>query len=111
MAKFYGNIGFIKTVETTPGVWEESIYERPYYGELLQNHRRWSSNQESTNSDLSITNKVSIVSDPYTNKNLHQIRYVEFMGAYWDVTYIDVEPPRIVLSVGGVYNGKTARTP
>jgi hypothetical protein len=30
--------------------------------------------------------------------------YVEFMGTKWKITNVEVQYPRLILSVGGVYN-------
>lgn len=103
MAKFYGKIGFMETTETSPGVWEEKITERYYYGDVMRNMRRWD-NSSYENDDLKINNEISIVSDPYAVQNFHAIRYVEWMDALWKVTSVDVQYPRLTLSIGGVYN-------
>ena len=39
MAKFYGVIGFAKRERTSPGVWEQVITEKNYFGELVRNVR------------------------------------------------------------------------
>lgn len=103
MAKFYGPIGFAKTVETTPGVWEEQIVERNYRGELTRNNRRLQNTNQLID-DITIANELSIVADPYVNDNFHSMRYVKFMGTKWKVTSIDVQYPRLILSLGGIYN-------
>ncbi len=104
MAKFFGMIGFCEeTTETSPGVWEQKIIERPYYGDILRNSRRLQSGDR-VNDNLNISNEVSIISDPYANKNFHSMRYVEFMGSKWKVTDIEVQFPRLVLTLGGVWN-------
>lgn len=103
MAKFYGKIGFMETTETSPGVWEEEITERYYYGDVMRNMRRWD-NSSYENDDLKVNNEISIVSDPYAVQNFHAIRYVEWMGALWKVSSVDVQYPRLTLSIGGVYN-------
>jgi hypothetical protein len=33
------------------------------------------------------------------------MRYVEWMNARWKITSIDVKRPRVILTIGGVYNG------
>lgn len=104
MAKFYGVIGFAAPVEITPGVWDEGIVERKYYGDLTRNTRRLQSGDK-VNDDLNIANEISIVADPYANQNFHMMRYVEFMGAKWKVSNVEVQYPRLILSLGGVYNG------
>lgn len=107
MAKFYGKVGFAETTETRPGVWEEVITERDHYGDLLPNIRRLESGQ-SINDDVSLNNKISIVADPYAYDHFFSIRYVKWMGAAWKVSNVEVQYPRLILTIGGVYNGKTA---
>lgn len=103
MAKFFGKIGFMTTVETAPSVWEEKIVERDYYGDVLQNSRRYQ-NGEHLNDNLTINNRISIVMDPYAYENFHSLRYVEWMNSKWKVDSVDVEYPRLVLNLGGAYN-------
>ncbi len=103
MAKFFGKIGYGKTVETKPGVWGEQITERSYYGDLTRNTRTMESSGE-LNDNLNISNEISIVADPFAYQNFHSMRYVEFMGAKWKISKVEVQYPRLILSVGGVYN-------
>lgn len=105
MAKFFGPIGFAEPAETTPGVWEEAITERYYYGDLIRNVRRLQSSDK-VNDDINVSNEVSIVADPFANENFHSMRYVEFMGAKWKITSVEVQYPRLILTMGGVYNGQ-----
>lgn len=105
MAKFYGTIGYIETKETAPGVWTEVPTERQYYGDVLQNSRRWKPGSE-LNDDLDINNRISIVSDPYAMNNFHSLRYIEWMNTLWKVTNVEVQFPRLILTIGGVYNGE-----
>lgn len=103
MAKYCGKIGYATTVETTPGVWSEQIVERKYYGDLTRNSRRLQS-PDKVNDDVVITNQLSIVADPYAINNFHSMRYAEFMGAKWKVSDVEVQYPRLILTLGGVYN-------
>jgi len=107
MAKFYGAIGYAETTETAPGVWEESITEHNYSGDVIKNTRRYQAG-ENLNDDLIINNIISIVADPFAYTNFHTIRYVKWMGASWKVTSIEVQRPRLILTIGGVYNGEQA---
>ena len=104
MAKYYGLIGYAETVETAPGVWKEQITERVYYGDVIRNSRRLQPT-EHLNDDINISNQISIVADPYAINNFHSMRYAEFMGAKWKVSDIEVQYPRLLLTLGGVYNG------
>jgi len=104
MAKFYGVIGYAETIETTPGVWTEVITERTYSGDVVKNSRRYQSG-ESLNDNLTISNEISIVADPYAYGNFYAMRYIKWMGVSWKITNIDVQRPRLTLTIGGVYNG------
>lgn len=107
MGKWYGAIGFAETTETVPGVWTEQIIDRNYYGDLIRNTRRLQS-ADKVNDDINISNELSIVSDPYAINNFHSMRYAEFMGAKWKITNIEVRYPRLILTLGGLYNGEQA---
>ena len=84
MAKFYGAIGYAKTVETMPGVWTEQITERDYYGDVIRNSRRLQSSDK-VNDDINISHQISILADPYDINNFHSMRYAEFMGNKWKI--------------------------
>ena len=105
MAKFYGKIGYANTVETKPGVYEEQIVERSYYGDLIRNTRRLQSSDK-VNDDINISNEISIVADPYATNNFHTMRYAVFMGTKWKISNVEVSYPRLILTLGGVYNGQ-----
>ena len=103
MAKYYGAIGYSETAETAPGVWEETITERNYYGDVIKNTSKWMSG-ENLNDNLAINNQFSIVSDPYAYQNFHKMRYIKWMGGLWKITGVEVQSPRLILSIGGLYN-------
>lgn len=105
MAKFFGVVGYAMPVEVGPGIWEDIITERNYAGDVIRNTSRWSTSQNSTNDDLNVSNQISIVSDPFAIQNFYSIKYIEFMGVKWKVTNIEVKYPRLILDIGGVYNG------
>jgi hypothetical protein len=104
MAKFYGVIGYAVTEETEPGIYEERIVEKEHFGDVIRNTRRLS-NAAKVNDDITISNQISIVADPFANNNFHSMRYVSFMGSKWKVTEVEVQYPRLILTLGGVYNG------
>ena len=105
MAKWYGKIGYGITKETTPGVWDEQITEREHFGDIIKVSSRWQTGNSTTNDNLNLSNQISIIADPFASLNFSSIRYVEFMGTRWKVTDISVEYPRLILTMGGVYNG------
>lgn len=104
MARFYGKIGYGVSEEAVPGVWSDEITERAYYGDIL-NELRSTSSSEKVNDDVRLQNRISIVADAYALGNYLQIKYVEWAGFLWTVQSVDVERPRLILSLGGVYNG------
>ena len=104
MSKFFDIIGFVESVETEPGIWEDRVTEKRYRGEVTKNYKRWD-NSEYLNDNLDISNVISIVADPFVSHKLFAIKYVRWLGYYWVVKTAEVQPPRIVLTLGGVYNG------
>lgn len=108
MAKYSGYIGFIEHVKTAPGVYsEEKIVKRKYHGDLLRNSRRYKSG-EYLNDNLTISNEIAIVADPYAAQNFHAMRFIEFMGTYWKIENVQVDRPRLILELGEVYHGETS---
>ena len=103
MAKWFGKIGFAETKETKPGVWEEIITVREYYGDVTRNTRRFQSS-ENLNDNIVVSNDISIVADPYAMQNFHSIRYIEFMGTKWKIDNVEVSYPRLILTWGEIYN-------
>lgn len=111
MARFYGAVGYNEgEVEQKPGVWVEKIVEHNYYGDILRNTRQLREG-ETLNNDLSVNNSISIVADAYANEHFFAIRYVKWAGALWTVEDVTVESPRLVLRLGGIYNGARAADP
>lgn len=107
MAKFCGMIGFVTTAEDpdNPGVWGEQVVEKEYRGDLIRVTRRLQSSSNTANDNITISNELSIVADPYAQENMYAIRYVVFGGAKWKVETVSVEYPRLKLSIGGIFNG------
>lgn len=107
MARFHGVIGFVQQVETPEGsgIWEPKTVERVYSGDVVRNIRRWEPG-DSKNDDVNVNNSISVVADAYANRNMARIRYVNWHGEHWKVSSIDAsQPPRLILTLGGVYNG------
>lgn len=103
MAKYYGVIGYMMTKETSPGVYTEEIIERPYTGDIVRAVRRFEKSNN-LNDDLTLNNTISIVADAYAYDNIFAMKYIEWMGSYWQISSIEVQRPRLLLSIGGVYN-------
>lgn len=104
MAKFYGAVGYAVSKETKPGIYQNVIKEVMYYGDVNRKSYRWE-NSGNINDDLSLNVEISIMADEYAYRNCSGIKYVDYMGAKWKVTSITPERPRLILSIGGKYNG------
>lgn len=104
MAKFYGKIGYIKTVEIEPGVWQEQSIERDYYGDVIKNISKYQMSDK-INDDINLSNTFSIISDPFASENFQHMRYIVYMDTKWKISDIEVQYPRLLISTGGVYNG------
>lgn len=111
MARFYGEVGYGTGTETAPGVWSDEIVERAYYGDILRNTRQMRDDAGSLNDELTVQNSISIVADEYALQSFFAIRYVKWMGTLWKVTDVEVQSPRLLLRLGGVYNGPTPGPP
>lgn len=105
MAKFYGKIGYVVTEETSSGIWSErELDPKNYYGDILTNVRRWETSGN-INDNLSIGNRISILADPFAFENIQAMKWIEFMGTKWKISSVDVEYPRLIITMGDVYNG------
>lgn len=101
--KWSGKIGFVETKETRPGVWENVTTERNFYGDVVRDIRKNQSSGQ-VNDDINISNRISIVSNSFVRDNLSFMKYIEFMGAKWKITDVEVQYPRLVLTIGGLWN-------
>ena len=106
--RFFGIVGFETTVETKPGVWEPVIEEREYQGDVNRNQRRWQDQQNSINDRLNISNEISILADDYMLENLGSMKYVVYGGNKWKITWINMQYPRVILTLSNIYNEENA---
>lgn len=105
--RFYGAIGYATpAVETAPDVFEEGLVEYSYYGDVLRNSRELMDGAK-VNNDLTVSNSISIVADEYANEHFHAIRYIKWAGALWTVSSVEVQSPRLLLRLGGIYSGRS----
>lgn len=104
MAKFAGLIGFATTVETEPGIWTNELVDKNYVGDVIQTSFRYQ-NGDKINDDIVMNKRISVIADLFLNENVHTIKYVKYLGVKWIITNIDVQYPRIILTLGGVFNG------
>lgn len=111
MAKFYGSLGFIEEqVETSPGIYEDVVVEKQYRGDVLRSIRTLQDGNSQVNENVSISNYFSVVADAYVYDHIFALRYINWMGKNWEVSNVEVQRPRILLRIGGLYNGQTPST-
>lgn len=104
--KFSGFVGYETLIEERPSNWKSVIVERKYRGDINRVSRRLLS-AEKVNDDITISNEIEILADAFAYENFSNIKYVVWMNTKWRVNTITVEPPRLILEIGGVYNGDT----
>ncbi len=100
--KWYGEIAFSNQQETEPGVWEDVPIVRDYFGELIKNYRRDNVGSNS-NADITLSNQLSVVVDPFLLNSFHEILYVTYNGVKWRVNSVDIQYPKMTLDFGGLY--------
>lgn len=112
MGRFYGVVGYTTGTNDhdEDGVWEYEVIEKTYYGDVLRNTRRWDQSSDKLNDELNVNNSISIIADAYAYDHFFNIKYVEWMDALWKVTNVEVQRPRLLLTIGGVYNGPRPTT-
>lgn len=108
MGKFYGAIGFSVSSETKPGIITTIIEEKIYYGDISKKNVRYQ-NEQQINDNLRITSQISILCDEYLSEHFSDIKYIKWMGKPWKISTIDVDYPRLTLSLGDIYTGKMAK--
>lgn len=104
MAKFHGTIGYVETKETAPGVYTEVVTERACVGDILRNSQRLEKG-EHLNDEFTISNTFSILTNEFIYQNIQYLRYLEYMNVKWKILSVEIRRPRLILTVGGVYNG------
>lgn len=109
MAKFYGEIGYGNTIEEPigSGIYVDTITEIQYFGDVIKNIVR-NNKGEKINNDISVNNSISIVADQQAIQHFFKIKYVRWAGVLWTITDVEVRNPRLILTLGSVYNGPTA---
>lgn len=113
--KFFGKIGYCYSEEGSgerAGIWEDIVHEVDAYGDVLSNSRRWEMNKnDSVLDELTVKNRISIVADEFAMLHFGWIKYIRWMGQVWKVTSVEVARPRLILEIGGIYNGPTLGSP
>lgn len=108
--KFAGDVGFwLKNVETKPGIWGDKMVEKHYTGDVTRAYNKWDSRPDSlssTTDELNVNNQISILGDLFAQENWPSIKYVVWNGVPWKVKTVEIRFPRLILEIGGSWDGK-----
>lgn len=104
--KWFGRVGYVRSVEDPAGVWKDVAEEHPYYGDISRNNARFQS-EDRINDNLILNQEIRIVGDPFAYSNFQYMKYVEVLGTWWSIQSVQIAYPRIVLEIGKPYTGIT----
>jgi hypothetical protein len=104
MAKFAGLVGYVTEEETSPGVWKQVETPKRMKGDILRQASN-TQNGDKINSNVTLSHRVSLVGDAYSFGNYYNIKWIDVDGRKWKVEAIEVRRPRIIVSLGGPWNG------
>lgn len=104
MSKFAGWVGYVTQEETSPGVWSPMDNPKRMRGDIIRQNVNHQDNGK-VNGDISLNHRVSLIGDKYAFNNVHFIKWVEFNNLKWEVTSVELQRPRIIVSLGGLWNG------
>src|SRR5699024_3840920 len=104
MAKYAGLVGYVTQEETSPGIWSPVSTEKKMRGDVIRLASSFEQG-EKVNDDINLQNRISLVGDPYAFSNFTSIKYVWYLGNKWKVTGVEVSRPRLILTLGGLWNG------
>ena len=103
--RFFGKVGYATEGERQNGVWVGKITEKELFGDVIENSQSLVDGSD-LNPDMTFSNSISVVADDYAREHFTAIRYVEWAGVLVSVTNVKVQYPRLLLRLGGVYNGE-----
>ena len=110
MAKFVGLIGYALPVESSPGIWSNEITEKPYRGDILTDQRSIQQ-VDQLNDNININNSISVIANAFAYANIGVMKYAVWNNVAWNIQSATINRPRIVIQIGGVYNGERPPQP
>lgn len=105
--KYSGMAGVVEdSIEISPGIWKPAgVREIKATGDFVSSRKEFSVRSDSTNDDVTMSNTISIVMSKDLFNNLSNLRYLTVNGARYKVTSFEINRPRIVITLGGLWNG------
>lgn len=107
--RFAGLVGYIETEETSPGIHLPVETTRKMRGDVLsaktQNSQDGRTTETSLYKDIRLSHRFSLVGDAYSFKNYMYLKWIIVEGHKWEVSSVEIQSPRLLISIGGLYNG------
>jgi len=103
MARFYDKVGYELPATRVGGVWKANIVERDMNGDVLKALRSLEPSDK-VNDDFRLQNRISVMADAYALENFTYIKFVKWNGVRWTAATVEVERPRLIITLGGVYH-------
>ena len=101
--KCSGKIGYARAEETSPGIYQEIIVEKQYYGDIVRNSTQIL-DSNTINSSIKLNNSISVLCNNYISDNLGCVRYMTFKKSKWKISSIEIKDNRIIFTLGDLYN-------
>lgn len=104
MAKFAGLVGYVTQEETVPGVWSPVDNPRMMKGDVIRQVSNYQDDGK-VNGNITLNHRVSLIGDAYAFGNYYNIKWIELDGYKWEISSVEISRPRIIVSLGGLWNG------
>lgn len=104
--KFHGFLGFVKFVEsgTSPGKFDVVEEEIPVKGDLLRNALKYEPVEGNEKLNMAISNRFSFIAPNRVFENFEFLKFITWNNVRWNISNIEVNSPRLIVSISGVYN-------
>jgi hypothetical protein len=109
MARFTGLVGYVTQEESVPGVWSQSETPKMMKGDIIRQSITNGKGDRvadsgKVNDDVSLGHRVSLIGDAYAFANCFNMKWVQINGIKWSISSIEMQRPRIIVSLGGMWN-------
>jgi len=108
--KFHGVVGVATGDQiekpANSGIFVDEIEERVATGEQIRDTRQIA-NPDKVNFDMTLSTTISVMADVFADVDFLAFRYCERAGVKWVIVNVEPARPRLLLTLGGVYNGPT----
>ena len=104
MNRYSGVIGVRgEPVETSPGIFDDGLFEVHVTGKVYRKHSRWSQG-EASQDEIQINHVIKFIPTDSILSNLDGVAYATYQGTKWVVRSLEYNRPSLEISLGGVYN-------